>query len=187
MGRGNRSARVSGRGGWGSRSNTDGDELESDQGDPAAQVGHAGAVRRVLRGEGKGVLLAGRARRDPQGRRADHHSRAGRARQAGGVRHRLGAEHAVVPRRRQEDHANSAGVLEERHDRAHLEGQRHHDDRKDARQEGRGLVLRERAGALRGIDQERDRSEEQETTSRSSTSRSTWTCSSAARSMPRRR
>ena len=51
-------------------------------------------VHRLLRGEGEGLLRQGGARRHDQGRRPGHHPRAGRPREAGGVRRRLAAEPA---------------------------------------------------------------------------------------------
>ena len=47
------------------------------QGDAAAEMGHAGAVRRLLRRQGQGLLQGRRARRDDQAGRPGHRARAG--------------------------------------------------------------------------------------------------------------
>ena len=87
---------------------------EADQGHPAAQVGDAGAVRRLLRGARPGLLQEGRARREDQGRRPEHHAGAGRRRRAGRLRPRLAAEPVRDTREGQRARLDRAGVRAQR-------------------------------------------------------------------------
>ena len=86
----------------------------ADEGHAPVEVGRAVAVRRLLRGEGEGLLQAGRARREHQGRRAGHPSRAGRARKAGRVRDQLDAVDARTARHRQRPRQHRAGLRPQR-------------------------------------------------------------------------
>src|SRR6476619_2901795 len=128
-----------------------------DQGHPAAQVGDAGPVRGLLRGAREGLLRQGRARRLDQGRRPEHHARDGRRGQSRGVRPRLATEPLRHAREGLEARLRRPGVRTVGNDRADLEVERDQHDQEDARQEGRGLVLRERARALCGAPEERHR------------------------------
>ena len=69
-----------------------GSKQQRDEGHGAAEVGHQAAVRRLLRRAGERLLQAGGPRREDQGRRPGHRSRAGRARWTGRVRRQLAAE-----------------------------------------------------------------------------------------------
>ena len=102
-----------------------GSKSGADEGHRAAEVGHAGPVRRLLRGPGERLLQAGRVGREDQGRGPRHRPRAGRARRAGGVRGRLAAEPLLQPRAGQRPRQHRAGLRPQRHDRGGVEERRH--------------------------------------------------------------
>ena len=109
---------------------------EADEGHAAAQVGDAGAVRRLLRGEGEGLLQEGRARREIKvGGPNIMPEQVVARRQA-----QFGVDwlpSLLAARDKGTDLVNIAQVFARRHDRAHLEGQRDQHDREDEGQEGR--------------------------------------------------
>ena len=121
----------------------------ADQGQAAAAVVHAGAVRRVLRRAGGGLLQGRGARRpDPRGRhrhRAPDPARPG----PGRLRHRVGAQGAAVARAGRRHHRRRPDLPALGHAPGLLQGQGHHHGRRPQGQEGRQLGLRQRVRAVR--------------------------------------
>ena len=128
---------------------------EADEHHVAAQVGAAGPVRRVLRGEPEGLLQGRGAERDAEERRPEHHPGAGRRLRAGPVRRRLAAEPPRSPRQGHRSRERRPGVRPVGDDAADLEVERDQHDREDEGQEGRQLARREPVRAVRRADEER--------------------------------
>ena len=136
---------------------TTGEISKARQGHPAAQVGDAGPVRRLLRGRGRGLLRGRGTRRHAPARRPGHRPRAGRPGRPGRVRRQLARQHARDPRQGPEHRQHRAGLHAQRHDRGDVEGHGPRLDPEAEGQEGRRLARRERAQAVRRAEQERPR------------------------------
>ena len=152
-----------------------------------APVVPAGPVRRLLRGDGQGLLREeGLRRHDPAGRRRDR-ARDGRRRRPGRVRHQLGAAHARPARSRRRRRRHRPGLPALADTAGLVQGQEHHQARGPQGQEGRRVGLRQRGRAVRRPAQGRARPGQPGRRRRSSRSSSTWRPSRPATSMPPRR
>ena len=97
------------------------------QGDAAAQMGHAGAVRRLLRRQGQGLLQGRGPRRDDQAGRPGRRARAGARRRRRRRRRRLDAGGARRAREGRADGQHRPAVQALR-PRAHLPRRHRHQD-----------------------------------------------------------
>ena len=114
------------------------------QGDPAAEMGHPGPVRRLLRRQGQGLLRGGRARRDDQAGRPGHRPAAGDRRRRRRRDRRLDALGARQPREGRAPGQHRPAVQALGHDADLPQGHRHHQAGGLPRQDAGRLVLRQR-------------------------------------------
>ncbi len=114
------------------------------QGDAAAQMGDAGAVRRLLRRQGQGLLQGRRARRDDQAGRPGHRPAAGDRRRRRRRDRRLDAVGAGDAREGRAAGQHRPALQEVGHDADLPRGDRHQDAGGLQGQDARRLVLRQR-------------------------------------------
>ena len=140
------------------RARAPGGDTQPRLGHPAAQVGRAGPVRGLLRGEGPG-LLRGRGpgrRRSARAARTSSPSRSSSAaRPSSGS---TGSTSTLATRDKGQNIVNIAQVFTRSGmTEVDVEGHRPRPDREAEGQEGRRLARRQRAQAVRGAEQERPR------------------------------